>query len=68
MCFYSQECAIEKGEHEKGMEICCDASRTCCVACMDESCPIKEEYAEFIKQQIDKINARTEELVNEGRN
>jgi hypothetical protein len=38
------KCPIEKSEHLKGSEICCDASRTCCYACFEEDCPIKDIY------------------------
>jgi len=37
------KCPIERKEHEKRSEICCDQARQCCFFCF-EDCPIKEEY------------------------
>ena len=58
-------CPIEKGEHAKNQEICCDSARQCCFTCFDESCPIKEEYAKEIKEWNDKVNIEGEKLVSE---
>jgi len=43
---------------EKEVEICCDGgARQCCFFCMDEGCPILEEYA----KTIDKVTSSLDE-------
>ena len=46
----SFQCPIEKKEHEKNSEICCDAARQCCFFCFEDTCPIKNAYKKEIKK------------------
>jgi len=54
----NQICEIEKGESLKNSEICCMASRACCIYCIEE-CPIKDVYKDFIKKMRKKTHDQT---------